>query len=52
MTRKIRNKEKEGSSIKNYFESPGVNTANTSVGDIVEQFEDSKITRPTDPPWY
>ena len=40
MTRKSKDKEKESSNIKNYF---GVDSANMSVADIVEQFEDSKM---------
>ena len=43
MTRKSRNKGKENSDITNVFEVPGVDSANMSVADTVEQFEDSKM---------
>ena len=48
MTSNTRFKEKEN--IKNYFESPGVDIANTSVSDIVDQFEEIKMTQLTNPP--
>ena len=36
--------------IRNHFEVPGIDSANISVADIVEQFEPvSKTPRPTDP---
>ena len=43
MTWKSRNKEKVNCDITNYFEVPGVDSVNTSVADIEEQFKDRNM---------